>query len=168
LSLPVALEDVSEPTAAPVQVGDLAPDFTLPSQSGESVALHDLLSQRAVVLYFYPKDETPGCTAEACSFRDSYEVFRDAGAEVVGVSSDSVTSHQSFADHHGLPFVLLSDVGGKVKKRYGVRSTLGIIPGRVTYVIDRQRVVRHVFSSQMNIDGHVREALATLAAIAAA
>lgn len=149
-----------------VQVGDVAPDFTLPSRSGEQVRLHDLLQERTVVLYFYPKDETPGCTAEACAFRDSYEAFREAGAEVVGVSSDPVASHDTFAVKHGLPFTLLSDVGGKVRKQYGVRPTLGILPGRVTYVIDRDGVVRHVFSSQTDVRRHVREALETLDEIA--
>jgi thioredoxin-dependent peroxiredoxin len=149
-----------------VGVGDRAPDFTLPSQSGEQVRLHDLLQERAVVLYFYPKDETPGCTAEACAFRDGYEAFREAGAEVVGVSSDTVASHEGFAVKHGLPFTLLSDVGGKVRKLYGVRATLGILPGRVTYVIDRDGVVRHVFSSQTDVRRHVREALTTLDEIA--
>jgi peroxiredoxin Q/BCP len=145
-----------------VRVGDTAPDFTLPSQTGEPVRLRDLLSRGAVVLYFYPKDETPGCTREACSFRDSYEAFSDAGAEVVGVSSDSVTSHRAFAEHHDLPFVLVSDPDGKLRKQYGVRSTLGILPGRVTFVIDREGVVRQVFSSQVDAQRHVREALAIL------
>lgn len=151
-----------------IEVGDVAADFTLPSQSGEMVSLHQLLAEKAVVLYFYPKDETPGCVAEACAFRDSYDVFRSAGAEVVGISSDSVTSHEAFASRHGLPFVLLSDRGGKVRKRYGVRPTLGLLPGRVTYVIDRQGVVRHVFSSQLDAERHVPEALATLDQIASA
>ena len=149
-----------------VQVGDVAPDFTLAAQSGDQVTLHDILKDRAVVLYFYPKDETPGCTAEACAFRDSHEAFREAGAEVVGVSSDSVASHQAFAARHRLPFTLLSDPGGKIRKRYGVRATLGILPGRVTYVIDREGVVRHVFSSQMDTRRHVQESLATLGEIA--
>ena len=119
-------------------------------------------------LYFYPKDETPGCTAEACSFRDSYEVFREAGAEVVGVSSDSTSSHDRFATRHRLPFTLLSDEGGRVRKRYGVRPTLGILPGRVTYVIDGSGVVRHVFSSQTGVQRHVQEALDALKEIQAA
>src|SRR5690242_21695896 len=92
-----------------VQAGDKAPDFTLPSQSGDPVRLHDRLGERVVVLYFYPKDNTPGCTAEACAFRDSHEVFTDAGAEVIGISSDSVARHTAFADRHQLPFTLLSD-----------------------------------------------------------
>jgi peroxiredoxin Q/BCP len=150
-----------------VEVGDFAPDFELPSQSGERVRLSDLWKDRVVVLYFYPKDETPGCTREACAFRDSYQVFKDAGAEVIGVSSDSVESHGGFASRHGLPFVLLSDEGARVRRRYGVRSTLGLLPGRVTYVIDRDGVVRQVFSSQLDAERHVGEALATLERITA-
>jgi peroxiredoxin Q/BCP len=150
-----------------IGVGDAAPDFTLPSQTGEQVTLSEVLRRGPVVLYFYPKDDTPGCTAEACSFRDSYEVFKEAGAEVLGVSSDSVTAHEGFAAKHRLPFTLLADEGGKLRRRYGVRSTLGILPGRVTYVIDGEGVVRHVFSSQMGAQRHVPEALAALNEITA-
>ncbi len=142
-----------------IQVGDKAPDFTLPSQSGEPVRLHDRIGDHAVVLYFYPKDETPGCTAEACAFRDGYEAFTDAGAEVIGVSSDSSDRHASFAGHHQLPFTLLSDQGGRVRKSYGVPAVLGVLPGRVTYVIDRTGTVRHVFNSMTNIGRHVNDAL---------
>jgi peroxiredoxin Q/BCP len=142
-----------------IQAGDKAPDFTLPSQSGEPVRLSDRLGERNVVLYFYPKDETSGCTAEACAFRDSYEVFTDAGADVIGVSSDSVDKHAGFAGHHSLQFTLLSDQGGTVRKSYGVPSALGVLPGRVTYVIDRTGTVRHVFNSMINIGRHVEEAL---------
>jgi thioredoxin-dependent peroxiredoxin len=142
-----------------IQVGDQAPDFTLPSQSGESVRLQDLLGKGVVVLYFYPKDDTRGCTAEACAFRDSHEVFTDAGAEVVGVSSDSVDKHAAFAGKHRLPFTLLSDQGGQVRKRYGVPAVLGLLPGRVTYVIDRQGKVRLVFNSMTNTGQHVADAL---------
>ena len=142
-----------------IQVGDKAPDFTLPSQSGEQVRLQDRLGERVVVLYFYPKDNTSGCTAEACAFRDSHETFTDAGAEVIGVSSDSADKHASFAGQHNLPFTLLADKGSKVRKSYGVPSVLGVIPGRVTYVIDRTGTVRHVFSSMTNIGQHVSDAL---------
>ena len=106
---------------ARIQVGDRAPDFTLPSQSGEPVRLSDRLGERVVVLYFYPKDDTPGCTAEACAFRDSHEVFTEAGTEVIGISSDSAGRHAAFADRHNLPFTLLSDQGGRVRKSYGVQ-----------------------------------------------
>ena len=145
--------------ARSIQAGDKAPDFTLPSQAGEPVRLSDRLGEHSVVLYFYPKDETRGCTAEACAFRDSYEVFADAGAEVIGISSDSVDKHAAFADHHKLPFTLLSDKGGAVRKSYGVPAALGVLPGRVTYVIDRAGTVRHVFSSMTNIGGHIDDAL---------
>jgi peroxiredoxin Q/BCP len=142
-----------------IGVGDKAPDFTLPSNSGEQVTLHDRIGENAVVLYFYPKDETSGCTAEACAFRDSYEAFTNLGADVIGVSSDSVERHVAFAGKNNLPFTLLSDVGGKVRKLYGVPSTLVLLPGRVTYVIDRSGTVRHTFNSMMNFGGHVTEAL---------
>src|SRR5579872_6246649 len=142
-----------------VGVGDPAPDFALPSQSGAEVRLSAYRGKRVVVLYFYPKDETPGCTAEACAFRDNYAVFTEAGAEVIGISSDSVVSHEEFAAHHRLPFVLVSDQGGAVRKRYQVPSTFGLLPGRVTYVIDQQGVIRYVFSQQLNAAQHVAEAL---------
>jgi len=145
-----------------VEVGDPAPDFSLPSQSGEAVELKRLLAKSEVVLYFYPKDNTPGCTAEAKAFRDSYEVFRELGAEVVGVSSDSVDSHRGFAAKCEVPFILLSDAGGKVRKLYGVPSSMGLFPGRVTYVIDTMGIVRHVFSSQLNPAKHVDEAVRVL------
>jgi peroxiredoxin Q/BCP len=146
--------------AGGIQVGDKAPDFTLVSQSGERVRLHDRLADRVVVLYFYPKDETRGCTAEACAFRDSHEVFTEAGAEVIGISSDSAGKHAAFADHYKLPFTLLSDEGGRVRKSYGVPPMFGLVPGRVTYVIDRAGTVRHVFNSMTNIGQHVGDALA--------
>ena len=142
-----------------VQVGDKAPDFTVPSQSGEQVRLQDRLGERVVVLYFYPRDNTSGCTAEACAFRDSHEVFTEAGAEVIGVSSDSAERHAAFAGQHNLPFTLLSDQGGRVRRQYGVPAVLGLLPGRVTYVIDRQGTVRHVFNSMININQHVGDAL---------
>ena len=145
-----------------VEVGDPAPDFTLPSQTGQQVRLSELWHRGPVVLYFYPKDETPGCTTEACTFRDSYEAFKGAGAEVVGVSSDPVASHESFANRLRLPFVLLADEGGTVRKLYGVRPTFGILPGRVTYVIDGAGVVRHIFSAQTGVQRHVHEALDAL------
>lgn len=147
---------------ASVRVGDNAPEFELPAHTGETIRLSDYRGKRVVVLYFYPKDETPGCTAEACAFRDSYEVFTDAGAEVIGISSDSVASHERFGAAHRVPFALVSDDGGRVRKRYGVKSSFGLLPGRVTYVIDREGVVRHIFSSMTNIGGHVDGALAVV------
>jgi thioredoxin-dependent peroxiredoxin len=148
------------------QVGEPAPDFTLPRADGTPFRLSEAVRRGIVVLYFYPKDETPGCTAEACAFRDSYEIFVDAGAEVVGVSGDSVESHERFAEHHELPFLLISDRGGALRRLYGVKATLGIWPGRVTFVIDKDGIVRHVFSSQTDAVRHVEEALRTITSVA--
>ena len=148
-----------------VAVGSKAPDFTLPSQSGEMVSLEDFIGKKPVILYFYPKDDTPGCTKEACAFRDEHEEFGKLNAEVIGVSSDSVESHRRFAEKHNLSFTLLSDEGGKVRRMYGVPNTFGIFPGRVTYIIDEAGVVRHVFSSQIGAVKHVEGALKSLAAI---
>jgi peroxiredoxin Q/BCP len=145
-----------------VKVGDPAPDFALSSQSGETISLSQFKGQKPVVVYFYPKDDTPGCTTESCSFRDSYEAFQDLGAEVIGISSDSPESHQRFAGKYQLPFTLLSDPGSKIRQAYGVPATLGLLPGRVTYVIDRDGVVRHIFNSQFNPKAHVTEALQIL------
>lgn len=134
----------------------------MPSQLGDNVTLSEYLGKKDVVLYFYPKDETPGCTAEACSFRDSYDELVKLGAEVLGVNGQSVKSHKSFATHYGLPFILLSDEDNQVRKLYGVPSTMGLIPGRVTYIIDKKGVVRHIFNSQTQTRQHVEEAKATL------
>ena len=149
-------------SSSPVKVGDRAPAFTLLDQSGSAVNLVDLLGQKAIVLYFYPKDDTPGCTAESCAFRDSYEVFQQEGAEVIGVSADTAASHQQFAAKHQLPFILLSDKDNQVRKLYGVPATLFVLPGRVTYVIDKQGIVQHIFDSPLNFNAHVQEALQAL------
>jgi thioredoxin-dependent peroxiredoxin len=145
-----------------LRVGDTAPDFCLPRANGELVSLSDYRGRSEVVLFFYPKDNSPICSAEACSFRDSYEVFKDTGAEVIGVSADSSRSHERFAARFRLPFVLLSDPKGLVRKRFGIAKTLGIFPGRCTYLIDREGVIRHIFSSQFLPAKHVSEALAVL------
>ena len=138
-----------------VKVGEEAPDFTLPDQDGKLVTLSSLRGKN-VVLYFYPKDFSSGCTKEACHFRDSYEDFTDAGAIVVGVSGDSVESHKKFIDAYLLPFTLLSDEKKEVRNIYGVSGH--ILPARVTFVIDKTGVIRHVFSSQMDMMAHIDEA----------
>jgi peroxiredoxin Q/BCP len=148
-----------------VQVGDTAPDFTLRDQADKPVQLQSLLGKGAVVLFFYPKDFSAGCTAEACAFRDSYEAFQEAGATVVGISMDSVESHQGFAQRHRLPYILLSDPNGEVAKLYGVSSIFGILRGRATYIMDQHGVIRHIFSSRLNMDKHVTEALRIVHAI---
>jgi peroxiredoxin Q/BCP len=149
-----------------VKVGDHAPDFQLVAADGRTVRLSDHLGKKNVVVFFYPKDETAGCTVEACSFRDSHQDFVDAGAEVFGISADSAESHQRFASRHQLPMVLLSDPGGAVAARYGIRKALGFIPGRVTFLIDRAGIVRHVTDGRLVLRGHATEALATLKQLA--
>jgi peroxiredoxin Q/BCP len=145
-----------------LDVGDPAPDFTLRSHTGGDWTLKAALERGPVVLFFYPKDDTPVCIAEACSFRDQHELFTGRGAEVVGVSRDSVESHKSFAGRHDLPFVLLSDTDGAVRELFGVKKTLGFFDGRVTFVIDRGGVIRHAYASALDASAHVEKALKTL------
>jgi peroxiredoxin Q/BCP len=148
-----------------VDIGSKAPDFRLPSQSGEMVSLKDFLGKKPVVLFFYPKDDTPGCTKQACTFRDNYGAFRKLDAEVIGISSDAVESHRGFANKYSLPFTLLSDEGGKMRRHYGVPNIFGLFPGRVAYVIDSGGIIRHVFSSQLGAERHAEEALKALRSI---
>jgi peroxiredoxin Q/BCP len=143
-------------------VGDRAPLFKATLQDGSTFDVADVIGTKAVVLFFYPKDNTPVCTKEACAFRDSYEQFRDAGAEVIGVSSDSPTSHQAFAARHRLPFPIISDPRRALRRLYGVPTPLGFLPGRTTYVIDKHGVIRLVFNAMFASDEHVRQALAAV------
>jgi len=144
-----------------IKAGDSIPEVTLNDQRGQPVSLGSFKG-RPLVVYFYPRDETPVCTAESCAFRDQYEDFTTAGAEVVGISSDDEASHRAFAEHHRLPFILLADVDGEARRAFGVPKSLGVLPGRVTYVVDGTGIVRHVFNSQMNASKHVATALETL------
>ncbi|HEV2580747.1 MAG TPA: peroxiredoxin [Ktedonobacteraceae bacterium] len=157
-------DDQAQTGQVKVRVGDSAPDFTLPDQSGAQVSLGDWLGKMDVVLYYYPRDYTAICTDQACAFRDSYQAFLDVGAAVIAISSDSVESHAQFAREHHLPFTLLSDAGGVIRKLYGVPTSFGL-PGRVTYIIDRRGIVRHIFFSQFTSKKHVEQALAALKAI---
>lgn len=148
------------PTAAAhaLTTGDLAPDFTLPTPDGKVFRLSEHRGH-PVVLYFYPKDGSPGCTREACSFRDQYQDFLDLGAEVVGISSDDGLSHQQFRDKYELPFLLLSDADGQLRQKYAVpRAMLGLLPGRTTYVLDGEGRVRYVFNSLNEATSHVQNA----------
>ena len=145
-----------------VELGKPAPGFRLQTSTGEYVSLEYFHGKKNVVVYFYPKDFTKGCTAEACEFRDSYEEFKNLGAEVIGISNDNQKSHGAFAAEHKLPFILLSDPDGSVRKSYGVKKTFGLVPGRVSFVIDKNGIVRHVFSSQSRATAHVGEALTVL------
>jgi peroxiredoxin Q/BCP len=146
--------------------GHPAPDFTLTSQSGDSVRLSNFKGNQEVVLFFYPRDFSPGCTKEVCHFRDSYEVFAKMGVQVIGISTDDQASHEKFVSQYKLPYLLLSDPNGSVRKAYRVKKTLGLLPGRATFVIDKEGAIRHTFSSQMNAEQHVYEALAALRKIA--
>jgi peroxiredoxin Q/BCP len=143
-----------------LKVGDEAPDFELPTQDG-TVHLHDHRGSW-VVVYFYPADDTTGCTAEACTFRDSHEDFTDAGAVVIGVSGDSVESHTKFAAKNDLPFTLASDADGAVRSDYGTGKTLGLFPSRVTFVIDPDGRIVEVFNSQIRAKTHHEKALAAI------
>ncbi len=147
---------------AKIKVGDRAPNFTLPSQSGEEITLSKFFGKKNIVLYFYPMDRGWTCKKEACSFRDNYEALKELGAEVIGISSDSIESHKSFAAHHNLPFILLSDTDNKIRRLYGVPSTLGVIPGRVTYVIDKLGIVRLIFLRLLQPQKHIDQTMGML------
>jgi peroxiredoxin Q/BCP len=146
-----------------IQIGDKIPAFELPDQNGELVKSSSFIGNKNAVIFFYPKDDTPGCTKEACYFRDQYDAFVDADAEVIGISGQSVKSHKDFATKHRLSYKILSDKNNKVRKQFGVpASFFGFLPGRVTYVVDKTGTVIHVFNSQTNVLKHVDEALKIL------
>ena len=143
---------------ASIGVGATAPDFTKTTQNGDPISLSQFRGQQTVVLYFYPKDETPGCTAEACSFRDNAAVFKNLNAEVWGISGDDGVSHRRFATRHNLEYPLLSDKNNALRRSMNVPKAMGLLPGRVTYVVDGEGVIRHVFSNLLDGPAHVREA----------
>jgi peroxiredoxin Q/BCP len=148
-----------------VRVGDPAPDFALDTADGRTVRLSDYRGRKNVILFFYPKDETAGCTVEACTFRDSYQDFVDAGAEVIGISDDDGRSHARFASRHGLQMLLLSDPTGQVRTQYGARRALGIFPDRVTFLIDKEGTVRHIVRARLSFKRHAHESLERLRAL---
>ncbi|PKB17503.1 peroxiredoxin [Flavobacterium sp. 5] len=142
-----------------LKVGDKIPNFTAKDTNGNDFNSQDLIGKKPLVIYFYPKDNTPGCTTQACSFRDQYEDFKDFGAEVIGISSDSVASHQKFTQQFKLPFILLSDSDKKIRTLFGVPSNLfGLLSGRVTYVADNTGTVIMIFDS-MKAKNHIPKAL---------
>lgn len=148
-------------------VGDRAPEVIAVAHDGRRVALSEFLGRGPVVLFFYPKDGTSVCTKEVCAFRDAYEDFVRAGAAVLGVSSDGEETHRRFAERQNLPFALLSDPDKALRRAFGVPKTWGVLPGRVTYVLDRDGIIRHVFNAQFTADRHVAEALAIVRQLAA-
>ncbi len=159
---------LASPALAAAKMDEAAPDFNLANAEGKMVKLSDFHGKKVVVVYFYPKDDTMICADEACDFRDKYEQLKSAGAEVIGISSDSVASHKKFVEHRKLPFILLSDTKGKVRKEWGVPTAMGgMMPGRVTYVIDKDGVVRMMFSSLMDAEKHVAEAIKEVNKLAA-
>ena len=146
-----------------VVVGSRVPEFSLPDQNGNTFNLFSILGKKNIVIYFYPKDDTPGCTKEACSFRDQYEIFKEVDGEILGISSDDVASHKRFAEKYHLPYTLLSDNNNEVHKLFGVPSNLlGLIPGRVTYVVNKQGKVIHIFNSQKDAEKHIEESMKAL------
>ena len=148
-------------------VGDRAPDVQTTASNGQAVSLADYRGQCPVVVFFYPRDHTAVCTQQACRFRDDHSAFQDAGAVVIGISSSSDASHESFADQHKLPYLLISDADGKLRRAFGVPRSFGFLPGRVTYVIDRDGIVRHVFNALLDGEKHVQESLAVVQQLAA-
>lgn len=142
--------------------GTPAPDFEKESHDGSLLRLADFRGRKAVVIFFYPKDDSLICTREACAFRDSHAAFQRAGAEVIGVSPDPLLSHKAFAEGHGLPFRLVSDRDGALARAYGVSPFLGLLPGRATFVIDKRGVVRRSFQADLRARHHVTEALEAL------
>jgi peroxiredoxin Q/BCP len=146
-----------------IEVGSKVPEFTLADQDGKMFSISSVLGKKNLVIYFYPKDDSPGCTAEACAFRDQYEVFNEADALIIGISGQSVESHKEFADKYHLSYTLLSDEGNKIRKLFGVPSSfLGMLPGRVTYIVDKSGKVIYIFNSQAQAERHVDEALKIL------
>jgi peroxiredoxin Q/BCP len=145
------------------EVGSQVPEFTLPDQNGNLFSINSVIGKKNLVIYFYPKDDSPGCTKEACAFRDQFEVFNEADARIIGISGQSVESHKKFAEKYRLSFTLLSDEGDKVRELFGVPvNFLGLLPGRVTYIIDKSGKVVYIFNSQTQAEKHVDEALRIL------
>jgi len=144
-----------------VDVGDKAPDFEGPTSDGSRLGLKDFVGKKNVVLYFYPKDDTPGCTKEACSFRDNLKSVREIGAEVIGVSLDSVESHKKFADKYNLPFPLISDKEKRIATAYGVLKDTGTSASRVTFIIDKSGRIAKVFP-KVDVTKHTEEVVGAL------
>jgi len=148
-----------------IQEGQSAPPFTLKDASGKPWSLEALRASGPVVLFFYPRDESPICTREVCAFRDSHQDFDQAGATVVGISSDGEAAHEAFARKQRLSYLLLSDPGRKVRQAYGIPKTLGVLDGRATFVVDRSGTVRMAYSAPLVAEGHTRRALEAVRAI---
>ena len=143
-----------------LKIGDRIPSFSLKDQNG-NIRASDKVN-KSLVLFFYPKDDTPGCTIEACGFRDKYDLFKILGAEVWGISNDSSQSHLRFANKNKLQYPLLSDQNNFLRKQFGVPKTLGFIEGRVTYIINSEGIIKHIFEDLLNGPAHIKEAIKAL------
>ncbi len=153
----------SNPNMKKIEVGDLVPKFSLKDQNGNLFSLDSAVGKKNLVIYFYPKDDSPGCTKEACSFRDQFEIFNESDAMIIGISGQSVESHKNFAEKYRLSYTLLSDEGNKIRRLFGVSTSFfGLLPGRVTYVINKEGKVVFMFNSQLQATKHVDEALEIL------
>jgi thioredoxin-dependent peroxiredoxin len=143
-----------------LKIGEQAPFISGVDQNEVVISTQDYLHKKNIIIYFYPKDETKGCTAQACSFRDAYEDFKDLNCEVIGISGDNEASHKNFAEHHRLPFILLSDKNKEIRKAFQVpKDFLGLIPGRYTFVINKEGVIIDIFHDAINMQKHVQTAL---------
>lgn len=150
-------------TGNKIEVGSKVPLFKLPDQNGKVFNMSTVLGKKNLVIYFYPKDGTTGCTKEACSFRDNFDLFKKSNATIIGISGDNITSHKKFAVKYNLNFTLLSDQGNKIRKLFGVpASMMGVIPGRVTYIVDKKGIVIHIYNSLSKPEQHIKEALSAL------
>lgn len=147
-------------TMKKIEVGDVIPLFSLLDQNGSLFHLKDVLGKKNLVIFFYPKDESPGCTKQACYFQDMFEIFQENDALVIGISGQSVDSHKKFASKHHLSYTLLSDVGNEIRNKFGVPTNIwGLLPGRVTYVVDKTGSVQYIFNSQREVTKHVDESI---------
>ena len=159
-SLFIPLSIMARNNTNELKVGDRIPEFQLQNQNGELIDIKNYIGKKNLVIYFYPKNDTPGCTKEACTFRDQYEDFNDLDAEVFGINGQSVSSHKQFAQKHNLNFNLLSDKNDKVRDLFGVpTSFFGLLSGRVTYVIDKSGKIVHIFNSQFRAKEHIQQAI---------
>ena len=163
ISLPASCQNDKKDTMKKIETGSKVPAFSLPDQHGNMFDISGVIGKKNLVIYFYPKDDSPGCTKEACYFRDQFEVFNQADALIIGISGQSVESHKKFAEKYRLSYTLLSDEGDKVRRLFGVPTNFfGVMPGRVTYIADKSGTVVYVFNSQGQATKHVDEALRIL------
>ncbi|WP_456376196.1 peroxiredoxin [Lutibacter sp.] len=161
LGLPFLISGLNHAYMKKVEVGDTIPSFELKDQNGNLFVVNSAIN-KPLVIYFYPKDDTPGCVKEACKFRDDFEKFNQVNALVIGISSDNVASHKKFEEKYNLPIILLADINNNVRKLFGVPKSMIFLPGRVTYVVDKSGIVKYIFNSQFKAEKHVDKSLEIL------